>query len=262
MPRRFHVAMTHAPSRTVLLVAPNPVVRKWIHVQMERSGHDLLEAGNGADALLIAELHRGNIDDVIVADTVMPWFKSAKLVDSLHTLRPGFRLLRMSRFPKLYAQDHLPICDDYVAAIENAARRLRREHAGHGWRWPYLVPAFVAAALVGIGVVALPLPRPAGAALYAVSLRAMRGPETQAQAPSQRPLALQPDLAGLAPAASYRVEMVDRLGNSVWKGAIVNNGATASVTMPPQKRGTYLVRLALPSGEALREYGLEIRGTK
>jgi CheY-like chemotaxis protein len=261
MPRQAGAAMTDAPSRTVLLVAANPALRKWIHVQIEKSGYNLLEAENGADALLIAELYTDNIDDVIVADALMPWFRGAKLLDSLQKLRPGLRLLRLSRSPKLYVEDNLPICDEYMTATENAARRLHSERAGAGWHWLRLVPTFAAVALVGIGVVALRLPRRATAAPFAVSLRATRGAETQAQAPSRRPLALKPDLVGLAPSPSYRIEVVDTLGNSVWKGISVNNSAAASITMPPQKRGTYFVRVALPSGETLREYGLEIRGT-
>jgi hypothetical protein len=55
--------------------------------------------------------------------------------------------------------------------------------------------------------------------------------------------------------------MVDQSGNRVWQGAIAGPAASASVTVPPQKRGMYFVRVALPSGETLREYGLVIRGT-
>ena len=88
----------------------------------------------------------------------------------------------------------------------------------------------------------------------------MRGPQ-HSQAPSRRPLTLQVDLTGLAASPTYRIEMVDQSGNRVWQGVIANPVSAASVTAPPQKRGMYFVRVALPSGETLREYGLEIRGT-
>jgi len=73
-------------------------------------------------------------------------------------------------------------------------------------------------------------------------------------------LALQLDLAGLAASPAYRIEPVDQSGHRWWQGAIANPMAAASVTVPPQKRGMYFVRVALPSGETLREYALEIRG--
>jgi hypothetical protein len=173
-------------------------------------------------------------------------------------------------------EEHLLICetcrgrlveaDAYVAAMKDAARDFPRQErapdqARWQWRWPRLIPAFAAVALIAIAVTALPLTRHAAPAPFAVSLRTMRGPDTPARAPSRRPLALQLDLTGLAASPSYRIEMVDRSGNRVWQGAIANPVSTASVTVPPQKRGMYFVRVALPSGETLREYGLEIRGT-
>jgi hypothetical protein len=171
-------------------------------------------------------------------------------------------------------EEHLLICetcrgrlveaDEYVAAMKDAARDLPRQEPAPEpwrWRWPHLIPAFAAVALITIAVVALPLNRHATPAPFAVSLQTMRGPQTQAHAPSRRPLALELDLTGLAASPSYRIEMVDQSGNRVWQGAIANPVGAASVTVPPQKRGTYFVRVALPSGETLREYGLEIRGT-
>lgn len=177
-------------------------------------------------------------------------------------------------------EEHLLICeacrgrlveaDMYVAAMKAATRDLPyQEHApepsrwpwSRRWRWPQIIPAFAAVAAIAIAVVALPLPRHAASAPFAVSLRTMRGPQTQAQAPSRRPLALQLDLTGLAASPSYRIEMVDQSGNRVWRGAIANPVTPASVTVPPQERGMYFVRVALPTGETLREYGLEIRGT-
>jgi|HubBroStandDraft_4_1064222.scaffolds.fasta_scaffold454234_2 predicted anti-sigma-YlaC factor YlaD len=172
-------------------------------------------------------------------------------------------------------EEHLLICetcrgrlmeaDEYTAAMKDAARHLPRqepaaEPSRWRWRWPRLILAVAAVALIGIGVVALPPARHATSAPFAVSLQTMRGPQ-HSQAPSRRPLALQLDLTGLAASPAYRIEMVDQSGHRVWQGTIVNPVAAASITVPPQKRGMYFVRVALPSGEALREYGLEIRGT-
>jgi hypothetical protein len=168
---------------------------------------------------------------------------------------------------------HLLICEtcrgrlmeveESIAIMKDAARELpRRERVRERQRWslPWLIPAFAALAFLAIAAVTLPLVRRGPPlAPFAVTLQTMRGPASQT-APSQRPLLLALDLTGLAASPSYRVEVVDRSGDRVWHGTF-DGSATASVAIPPQKRGTYFVRVALPSGETLREYGLEISGT-
>jgi len=188
----------------------------------------------------------------------------------------SYSMHALSREESAHVEQHLLICgtcrerlveaDDYVAAMKDAARDLPRQQAAPDpwrwrWRWPTLVPAFGAVAVIAIAVVALPLTRQATSAPFAVSLQTMRGPQRRAQAPSRRPLTLQLDLTGLPASPSYRIEMVDQSGNRMWQGSIDNTLAATSVTAPPQKRGMYFVRVALPSGESLREYGLDIRGT-
>jgi hypothetical protein len=158
-------------------------------------------------------------------------------------------------------RDRLVEAEEYRAAIKAAARGLRsRQPAGGRWRWSVtrLVPAFAALVLIAIAAVALPVIRRGAPAPFAVSLRTMRGPASQATAPSLRPLLLELDLTGIAASPSYRVEMVNQSGDRVWQGVC---SSSAAVAVPPQKHGTYFVRVALPSGETLREYGLELRGT-
>jgi hypothetical protein len=53
---------------------------------------------------------------------------------------------------------------------------------------------------------------------------------------------------------------VDQAGGFVWKSAFKSEGSTATVNIPAQKAGVYFVRLALPSGETVREYSLRIGG--
>jgi DNA-binding NtrC family response regulator len=73
--------------KTVLLVEDDPLVSNWMHAQLEESGYNLLEASNAADALLIAELHRGAID-LVVAD-----LHSQDLVVAVLKLRPDVQVL-------------------------------------------------------------------------------------------------------------------------------------------------------------------------
>lgn len=166
-------------------------------------------------------------------------------------------------------RQHLIEAEEYTAAMKGAARGLLQperaakqpERAAKPWRWsfPRLVPAFAALAFLVIAAVTFPLIHRGVAAPFPVNLQTMRGPN-QATAPSRRSLVLALDLTGLAASPSYRVEMVDQSGNPVWRGEFKSLGSTGSVAIPPQKRGSYFVRIALPSGETLREYGLQLRG--
>src|ERR1700691_2738996 len=118
----------------------------------------------------------------------------------------SYAMHALSQEASARVEEHLLICetcrgrlvetDDYVAAMNNAARNLPRQQRANEprrwrWRWPLFVPAFAAVAAIAIVVVAYPLTRRDTAAPFAVSLRSMRGPQTQAQAPSRRALALQ-----------------------------------------------------------------------
>jgi hypothetical protein len=168
---------------------------------------------------------------------------------------------------------HLLICEtccqrlieaeEYVTVMKGATRGLQQqERAAKRWWWsfPRLVPAFAAFAFLAIAAVTFPLVHRGVEAPFTVNLQTMRGPANQATAPSRRPLVLTLDLTGLAASPSYRIEMVDQSGNRVWQGEFDSLGTTGSVAIPPQKRGSYFVRVALPSGETLREYGLQLQG--
>ena len=67
---------------------------------------------------------------------------------------------------------------------------------------------------------------------------------------------LQPDLTGLAARSSYRLEIVDQTGHALRQATLVP--AQAGVSVPGLDAGQYFVRVYLPEGELLREYGLQI----
>ena len=87
-----------------------------------------------------------------------------------------------------------------------------------------------------------------------IVLDAYRG--TAIDAPAAQPLELQIDLREVQPAPGYRVEVVDTSGRRLWFG-----GTPARLTkgLAP---GVYWVRLSTDSGEALREYGLNVTKLK
>ena len=100
---------------TVLLVDDDARVRQWIHEELEKLGYNLLEAADGADALVIAELHRGPID-VVVTDVVMPRVDGPGLVKALLALRPDLKVLYISGYPEAFLRQStsLPSEDNYL----------------------------------------------------------------------------------------------------------------------------------------------------
>jgi two-component system cell cycle sensor histidine kinase/response regulator CckA len=105
--------VNHPP--TVLLVDDDARVRQWIHEELEKLGYNLLEAADGADALVIAELHRGPID-VVVTDVVMPRVDGPGLVKALLALRPDVKVLYISGYPETFLRQStsLPSDDNYL----------------------------------------------------------------------------------------------------------------------------------------------------
>jgi hypothetical protein len=89
----------------------------------------------------------------------------------------------------------------------------------------------------------------------AVSLTALRANSAVA-VPAGRTLELHPDLTGLPAPSTFRIEVVDQSGKPVWHGELA--ATRTAIIVPAQSAGAYFVRLYTPSGELLREYGLQI----
>ena len=173
-------------------------------------------------------------------------------------------------------EEHLLICencrllvaesDAFVSALRGAGARIARKVPAQRRlplffpRWvPAYAPAFAALALLTLATLAALRFGWMGstAPAIAVNLQATRG--VGAEAPPRRPLTLALDLTGLPQLPSYRVEMVDATGNRVWQGMVAADNAKATAQVPPKNRGAYFVRVYTPSGEILREFGLEVR---
>ncbi len=167
-------------------------------------------------------------------------------------------------------EEHLLICDacrervrqaeEYLAAMQFAARKIREDaltpKRSRIWSFPAWIPVFAAAAcalLVLLFATRSGSPQPA----IAVNLTALRSNGSGISAPAGRGLQLHPDLTGLTAANTYSLEIVDPSGKAVWQGAL--NSGPDGVLVPAQKAGLYFVRVSLPHGELLREYGLEIK---
>jgi hypothetical protein len=162
--------------------------------------------------------------------------------------------------------EHLLICapcrrqveeaDVFLRAMRRAAAQSRELPRRDWFHLPQLIA--VLAALAALLLVAWfgaqrPLPTPPAAT---VLLTASRGSGIEIHAPAGTPLALQPDLSGLPPWPSYRLEVVDAAGARLWRGVYPGPDA------PGMRPGVYFVRLYSPAGEIYREYGLEIRKSR
>jgi two-component system cell cycle sensor histidine kinase/response regulator CckA len=90
----------------VLMVEDEPSVREFARRVLDRAGHTLLTAGNGDEALHVAESWEGSID-VLLTDVVMPGMHGQVLAARLLKMRPDVRIIFMSG----YAEDSIPALD-------------------------------------------------------------------------------------------------------------------------------------------------------
>jgi hypothetical protein len=82
---------------TLLLVEDEPALRLLVVTMLEEEGYLVLQAGNGLDAIALAERHRGEID-LLLTDVVMPRLSGPELAQKLRALRPGLEVLFMSGY--------------------------------------------------------------------------------------------------------------------------------------------------------------------
>ena len=82
---------------TLLLVEDEPALRTLVVTMLEEEGYLILQAGNGLDAIALAERHRGGID-LLLTDVVMPRMSGPELAQKLRALRPGLEVLFMSGY--------------------------------------------------------------------------------------------------------------------------------------------------------------------
>ena len=100
------VASAHPPARfeeraavteTILLVEDEEAVRRLARSFLEQRGYQVLEAGNGVQALETSAGHSGPIH-LLVTDMVMPGMRGRELAEKLSALRPGMKVLFVSGY--------------------------------------------------------------------------------------------------------------------------------------------------------------------
>ncbi len=82
---------------TVLVVDDDPDLRLFTERMLRRSGYEVLSAGSGAEALMVARAHPGAID-LLLTDMVMPGLSGQDLASALLVERPATRVLFVSGY--------------------------------------------------------------------------------------------------------------------------------------------------------------------
>ena len=86
-------------SEVVLLVEDEENIRQPAVEILERRGYKVLSAPDAAQALAVAEKHRGAIH-ILVTDVVMPGLSGSQLAEQLAQRRPEMRVLYISGYPE------------------------------------------------------------------------------------------------------------------------------------------------------------------
>jgi CheY-like chemotaxis protein len=99
-------------SKTILVVEDADTIRSIVRIVLERMGHVVLEACDGADGLTVSRNFSGPID-LVVSDVRMPKVDGPEMVSRLQAERPGIRVLLISA----YSAESVPpdLTEDFLA---------------------------------------------------------------------------------------------------------------------------------------------------
>ena len=81
---------------SILLVDDEQLVRRVVRVVLEAEGHDVIEAGDGEQALKLAVEHT---PDAVVLDLIIPGMDGYEICKRLKSSRPETKVLVLSGVP-------------------------------------------------------------------------------------------------------------------------------------------------------------------
>jgi two-component system cell cycle sensor histidine kinase/response regulator CckA len=87
----------HAGAGIILLVEDDSAVRNIAKRVLVREGYEVLEAGNGAEAVKLSDEHAGTIH-LVLSDAVMPGMTGIAVLEHVRSARPSCRAILMSGY--------------------------------------------------------------------------------------------------------------------------------------------------------------------
>lgn len=84
---------------TVLLVEDEPSLRNVVARTLREQGYNVYEAGNGEEALRVANGNGGKKIHLLLTDVVMPQMGGKALAESLRINRPAIKMIFFSGYP-------------------------------------------------------------------------------------------------------------------------------------------------------------------
>ena len=109
---------------TILLVDDGDGVRVTLRRQLTVHGHTVLEASDGAEALELIRVRRGNVD-VVLSDVVMPEMNGTELAGAIHREFPGLPVILMSA----YSRQVSPRSGRTTTPFQSSRSRSRRDRS-------------------------------------------------------------------------------------------------------------------------------------
>jgi two-component system cell cycle sensor histidine kinase/response regulator CckA len=96
-------------TETILVVEDEPAVREIISYVLRRQGYNVLEAGDGPEAIAIWSVQRGEVD-LLVTDIIMPnGMKGNVLAEKLRAKKPGLKIMYSSAYSSDFATEAAPL---------------------------------------------------------------------------------------------------------------------------------------------------------
>jgi signal transduction histidine kinase/ActR/RegA family two-component response regulator len=108
LPATRQVGTAPKGNGTILLVEDEAPLRVLAAESLNRLGYTVLQAGNGLEALAVADQHSGKLD-VVVTDVVMPRMGGPELIEKLRAKREGFAVIFMSGYTDAAALENAKI---------------------------------------------------------------------------------------------------------------------------------------------------------
>ena len=107
-----------------------PSLRVLAAESLRKLGYTVLQAGNGLEAIAVADGHAGHIN-IVVTDVVMPRLGGPELVARLREKRDGFSVIFMSGYTEAGALENSKIGPDAVLlnkpfSTEVLARKIKK----------------------------------------------------------------------------------------------------------------------------------------